>query len=83
MTEHTFQMLRVQRPEGDHTYLLHGLPFDAGFKDPENYVTIGASSLKVDGYGFSTSGCEFGEHDSRILVAQASPGGLANIVLPD
>lgn len=73
-------MLKFER-NGDADYTLHGLPDGAGFKDPDNYVEIQASSLFVNGVGFSAPAGEFSQHGESVIVEQDTDGGRADIKL--
>jgi hypothetical protein len=81
MTEHKFVTLQVSRNDDAEVYELAGLPAGEGFKDPNNYVRLTASWLKVNDVGFAAPSAEFGEHDHTIVVEQSTEGGGANIKL--
>lgn len=80
MEEYEFVNLHIERPdETGPTYKIHGLPQGADFRRRSDYEEVWASSLKVEGVAFATSGAEFGEHQTIIRVGQETEGGMANI----
>lgn len=80
MTHNLFVMLKFER-NGPGDYTLFGLPTDVGFKDPDNYVELQASSLFVNGVGFSAPAGEFSQHGRLVTVEQERDGGRADIKL--
>lgn len=64
-------------------YLIHGLPFDADFREPGMWDTVKCGALKVNDVGFSANAFEFGEHKTAIVVTQTNAAGLTNITFEE
>lgn len=76
--EREFAMLKFER-NGDADYTLFGLPEGKKFKDSDNYEEIDASTLFVNGVGFSAPAGEFSQHERTVTVRQETDGGQARI----
>jgi hypothetical protein len=79
---HQFSQLKGERDPADDTptYVLYGLPEGEDFRDPDDYVQIRASWLKIDGVAFSAPGFDLGESGVTIEVEQTTEGGGAYII---
>lgn len=73
-----FTVLNGERVD-DGDYRLHGLPEGRNFRDPDEYVTLEASMLKVTDVAFAAPYFEFSEYQTHVVVEQSAEGGLANI----
>jgi hypothetical protein len=66
-----------------YNYRLHGLPRGKSFRDPDNYHTLYASWLKIEGIGFSANGFELSQYGKIVRVEQHKTGGSAEISFED
>jgi hypothetical protein len=85
MTTKTYVRLLGERLDDDerHNYRLLGLPEGKSFADPDNYETLYASWLSVEGIGFAASDFELSQHGKTITVEQDMTGGSAKIAFAE
>jgi hypothetical protein len=81
----TYSQLVGERLGDDeqYNYRLRGLPEGKSFRDPDNYDTLYASWLKIDGIGFAADQFELGEYGETVRVKQHIEGGSAEIIFGD